>query len=552
MQRESGILLAISSLPSEEGIGTLGEGAYAFVDAVAAAGFHVWQVLPLTPTREGNSPYSSIAATALNPLFIDLYDLVKQGLLSKGEISYRKTRKVDYIEVREVKERLLRLAFSRFDVSAPGFTAFVEKNDYKDYAVFATMLDRFGGKDFRDWEDGYNVYDPRKTEEFIAAHREEYLYRLFTQYVFLKEWKALKSYANGKGLKILGDMPIYVAMNSAETYMQPELFQFDEARRPSFIAGVPPDYFNEDGQMWGNPLYDWAYMRKTGYKWWRERIARELVLFDYLRIDHFRGLDRYYAIKADAADAKHGTWMDGPGAELFEGLLDSPIIAEDLGYIDDHLREMLRKVGFPGMKVYEFGLDGDPWNEHKPANYAENVVAYTGTHDNMPFRGHLDSLEKDAFAIAARDILVQAVALDVPLRDAVASSDLSEGWGDLALLLTSSYPLDPEAYKTERQARIDRIEGAKIDIFADLDPAALTRTAIRTLFFSKARLAIVPAQDILGLGADSRMNTPALVDEGNWGWRLTERELMEIARFPSVLADREISLLFSIEQCEEK
>ena len=551
MQRESGILLSVSSLPSREGIGTLGAGAYAFVDAVAAVGFQVWQVLPLTPTREGNSPYSSIAAVALNPLFIDLYDLVKQGLLKEEEIVFKKTERVDYPEVQAVKDRLLRLAFSRFDASSPDFQAFIRDNEYKDYAAFATLSEHFENKDFRDWADGYNVYDPARTEAFLAAHRDEYLYRLFTQYVFLKQWHALKSYANEKGVKILGDMPIYVAMNSAETYMHPELFLLDDARRPSFVAGVPPDYFNEDGQMWGNPLYDWKYMRQTGYKWWRERIARELELFDYLRIDHFRGLDRFYAIKADAPDAKHGTWMQGPGAELFEGLLDLPIIAEDLGYIDDSLRAMLDKVGFPGMKVYEFGLDGDPWNEHKPANYAENVVAYTGTHDNMPLRGHLDSLGKEALAIAARDILVQAVVLDVSLRDLLSASDLSEGWGDLASLLTSSYPMDPVAYKAEKQARIDRIEREKAELFADLDPEALTRTAIRTLFASKARLAVVPAQDILGLGADSRMNTPALVDDGNWAWRLTEKELAEIARFPRTVADREIDLLFSIDQVEK-
>ena len=525
MQRESGILLSVSSLPSREGIGTLGEGAYAFIDVIAAAGFRVWQVLPLTPTREGNSPYSSIAAVALNPLFIDLFDLVKQGLLQEDEIVYEKKSRVDYAEVREVKDRLLHLAFSRFDKDDPAFRAFVRDNVYKDYAAFATLLDHFGGRDFRDWEDGYDVYDPVKVDGFLSAHRDEYLYRLFTQFVFLRQWHALKAYANGKGVKILGDMPIYVAMNSAETYMHPELFMLDDARRPAFVAGVPPDYFNADGQMWGNPLYDWTYMRETGYSWWRDRIARELELFDCLRIDHFRGLDRFYAIKADATDAKHGTWMPGPSAELFEGLLDLPIIAEDLGYIDESLRAMLEKVGFPGMKVYEFGLDGDPWNEHKPANYKENVVAYTGTHDNMPLRGYLESLEGDAFSLAARDILVQAVVLDISLEDVLRASALPATWAELALLLTTPYSTDPAVKKPEKQARIDAIERAKVDIFSCLDVAALTRTAVRTLFASKARLAVVPAQDLLGLGADSRMNTPALVGDENWAWRLTREAL---------------------------
>ena len=538
MQRESGILLSVSSLPSREGIGTLGEGAYAFVDAVAAAGFRVWQVLPLTPTREGNSPYSSVSATALNPLFIDLYDLVKQGLLRKEEISYAKKDRVDYDEVRRVKEAALRLAFSRFDQETPAFVAFVEREEYKDYAVFSTLLDHFGGKDFRDWEDGFDRFDAAKIGAFLAEHREEYLYRLFTQYVFLNEWHALKEYANGKGVKILGDMPIYVAMNSAETYMHPELFMLDDARRPAFVAGVPPDYFNEDGQMWGNPLYDWSYMRETGYRWWRERIARELELFDSVRIDHFRGLDRFYAIKADAADAKHGVWMQGPGAELFEGLLDLPIIAEDLGYIDDSLRKMLGEVGFPGMKVYEFGLDGDPWNEHKPANYQENVVAYTGTHDNMPLRGYLDSLGKEAFALAARDISVQAVVLDVSLEDLLSDSDLPASWAELRALLTAPYSEDPAAKKAEKQRRIDAIERAEKDIFTRLDAAALTRTAVKTLFASAARLAVVPVQDLLGLGADSRMNTPALVSEENWAWRLPAEAVEEIVRAAKSLITR--------------
>ena len=538
MEREAGILLSISSLPSEEGIGTLGKGAYDFVDAVAAAGFHVWQVLPLTPTREGNSPYSSVSATALNPLFIDLFDLVRQGLLQKWEIVYAKKAKVDYVEVREVKDRLLRTAFSRFDRKTPDFVSFVRHNEYKEYAAFAVLSDHFDGKDHRDWGEGFDRYDPKRTERFLAKHKEEYLYRLFTQYVFSKQWHALKTYADAAGVKILGDMPIYVAMNSAETYMHPELFLLEEDRRPSFVAGVPPDYFNEDGQMWGNPLYDWTYMRKSDYKWWRDRIARELERFDLLRIDHFRGLDRFYAVKADATDAKHGVWMDGPGADLFKGLTDLPVIAEDLGYVDDHLRAMMREVGFPGMKVYEFGLDGDPWNEHKPANYPKNVVAYVGTHDNMPLRGYLESLKGEAFLYAARDVTVQAIVLEVPLNDLFSWDDLPKEWKELALLLLSPYPEDEEEKKAEKQRRIDETERAALELFAMLDPAALTRTAVRTLLASKARLAVVSAQDLLALGADSRMNTPALVSEENWAWRLTKDQMQEISRLRVVREER--------------
>ena len=422
--REAGILLAISSLPSREGIGTLGAGAYAFVDYLKASGVNVWQVLPLTPVREGNSPYSSIAAFALNPLYIDLYDLVKEGLLREGEIAFPQGEKVDYPAVSREKEKLLRLAFSRFDSKGADFIAFEKENEYRDYAVFATLLAHFEGKDFRDWTDGYDVYDEERTARFIEAHGEEYLYRTFTQYIFLRQWQRLKAYANAAGVKLFGDMPIYLAMNSAEVYMHPEMFMLGEDRRPRLIAGVPPDYFNEEGQLWGNPLYDWEAMKETGYAWWRARIRKELALFDYLRIDHFRGLDRFYAVEADATDAKHGKWLAGPSAALFEGMTDEPIIAEDLGYIDESLRAMLDKVGFPGMKVYEFGLDGDPWNEHKPANYKVNVVAYSGTHDNMPLRGYLDSLAEDAYGVAAKDILVQALVLGADLRALATLEDL--------------------------------------------------------------------------------------------------------------------------------
>jgi len=530
MQREAGILLAVSSLPSEEGIGTLGKGAYSFLDAIAAAGFRVWQVLPLTPTREGNSPYSSVSATALNPLFIDLFALAEEGLLAKEEIVYKRKKSVNYVEVRKVKDALLRLAFSRFDVKTPDFVRFTEQNKYVDYAVFATLSDHFDGAPFYEWKEGFNVYDSERVAKFTEKNKNEYLYRLFTQYIFLKQWKALKTYANSLGIRILGDMPIYVALNSVEMYMHPELFLLDESHKPSLVAGVPPDYFNEDGQMWGNPLYDWASMRETGYKWWRDRISRELSLFDYLRIDHFRGLDRFYAIKADATDAKHGTWMPGPGAELFDGLLDLPIIAEDLGYIDDSLRAMLEKVGFPGMKVYEFGLDGDPWNEHKPANYKENVVAYTGTHDNMPLCGYLKSLAKDEYAIAARVITVQAIVLGVSLEKAMKGEARWE-----ALSLLTPYPSDEEEAKKEMQRRIDAVESAPLALFGTLDPVTMTNIAVASLFASKARLAVVPAQDLFALGAESRMNTPALVSEKNWAWRLTQKQLCDICSVVSVV-----------------
>ena len=498
MEREAGVLLAVSSLPSREGIGTLGKGAYDFVRFLSSAGFKVWQVLPLTPTREGNSPYSSVSATALNPLFIDLFDLAERGLLKKEEIPAAPAGKVDYAALAPQKGKLLRLAFSRFDLTDDGFCNFVNKGEYAEYAAFSTMTEVFGGKPFWLWQDGYNNCDLDRVQAFLHAHLEEYLYHLFTQYVFDLQWSKLKAFAKEQGVKIFGDMPIYVAMNSAEVYFHPELFLFDKNRRPVKVAGVPPDYFNSEGQLWGNPLYDWAAMKKDGYAWWRRRIQRELERFDILRIDHFRGLDRFYAIDADATDAKHGVWMDGPGAALFEGIKHLPIVAEDLGFVDESLKKMLEEVGFPGMKVFEFGLNGDPWCEHKPANYKENVVAYTGTHDNMPFRGYLDSLEGKEFAIAARDVLVQATALSVPVPDSL----------DLA-----------KEGKTT-QEKIERLESLSDDAFLGLPAPLLTDLAAKTLLSSKARLAMVPMQDLLALGEESRMNTPALVSEVNWSWRL--------------------------------
>ena len=525
-------MLSVSSLPSREGIGTLGEGAYAFVDALRAGGFTIWQVLPLTPTREGNSPYSSIAAFALNPLFIDLFALVKEGLLQEEEIFRSAGDKVDYERVKREKDKSLRLAFSRFDMDGADFAAFLQDNEYKDYAMFATLLEHFDGKLFYDWGEGLSSYDEGRAEAFLAAHREEYLYHLFTQFVFLKQWRALKTYANGIGVKILGDMPIYLALNSAEVYKYPELFLLGEDRRPSKVAGVPPDYFNAEGQLWGNPLYDWTYMKETGYRWWRERIARELELFDYLRIDHFRGLDRFYAIDADAPDAKHGVWTQGPGAALFEGLLDEPIIAEDLGYIDESLRKMLSEVGFPGMKVYEFGLDGDPWNEHKPANYKENVVAYTGTHDNMPLCGYLRSLSEKEAAVAARDILVQATVLDVSLEEVlgdVKAEVPASDWAAFVSALTKPYPEEAAAKQAEMRERVALIERVNASYFLSLDAAKLTRTAVATVLASKAKCAVVPMQDLLALGAESRMNTPALVSDENWAWRMTEEMISALA-----------------------
>ena len=523
MERQAGVLLSISSLPSREGIGTLGQGAYDFVDFLAEAGFKVWQVLPLTPTREGNSPYSSICENALNPLFIDCFDLVERGLLTVEEVEKPASVRVDYPLVSLKKSLLLRLAFCRFDRTDPDFVAFERAGEFREFALFSTLSESFGNVPFWEWDE-WQTFDPAKLPKFLDDWEERYLYYVFTQFVFDRQWKKLKAYANARGISIFGDMPIYVAMNSAEVYFHPELFMFDEQRKPVKIAGVPPDYFNAEGQLWGNPLYDWEAMKKDGYAWWKARIRRELTRFDMLRIDHFRGLDRFYAIDPDAKDAKHGVWMAGPGAALFEDMRHLPIVAEDLGHIDESLKAMLSAVGFPGMKVFEFGLDADPWSEHKPANYAENVVGYTGTHDNMPFRGYLDSLENKEFATAARAILVQATALSVPIPAEL----------DLAAEIT-----EEKDGKSVKQRRIDLLESLATEDFEGLSSKRLTDLAVDTLLASKARLAVVPLQDLLALGEESRMNTPALVSEDNWSWRFDPSALtpMLISRLQKSLKE---------------
>ncbi len=480
MDRKAGVLLPVSALPSDEGIGTLGPSAYAFVDFLASCGVSIWQVLPLTPTLDGNSPYQSVAAEAFDPLYIDLFELVNKGLLKKEELPEACKEKVRYEYLKKAKAEALRLAFSRFDKKDPDFVAFEKEGAFRPYAEFSAMLEKFGGKIFYDWPDGYDVYDEAKMEKFLSENRDLYLYYVFTQFFAFKQWMALKAYANEKGIAILGDAPIYLALNSVEVYTHPEMFMLGENRRPTLVAGVPPDYFNEEGQLWGNPLYNWEQMKGTGYAWWHARLHKALTIFDILRIDHFRGLDRFYTIENGSINAKNGKWMKGPGAELFEGFENAPIVAEDLGYVDDSLREMLRKVGYPGMKIYEFGMDGDPWNEHKPTNYVENCVAYTGTHDNMPFRAYLEQLSKEEKKTAVTDVETQARILSVRPR---LNNNVS-----------------------------------------------LTKTAIETLLASRARYAICPMQDLLTLGNESRMNTPALVSEDNWAWRLDPALLTERLR----------------------
>ncbi|MGN1234970.1 MAG: 4-alpha-glucanotransferase, partial [Christensenellaceae bacterium] len=354
--RIAGILMPISSLPSAEGIGTFGKGAYEFVDFLKRSGMALWQVLPLVPTGYGDSPYQSCCADAMNAYFIDMEMLAEQGLLTKEEIASAEgtydERRVDYGMLFHAKNALLKRAFSAFDRNDEGFLAYLAKGEAYDYALFMTLKKKFGQKCWVEWESPYRKYDETVLADFAKVHEDEMLFWQFTQYIASKQWFALKEYANRNGVRIMGDIPLYVAYDSVEMWKYGEkLFQVDADGNPSSVAGVPPDAFSKDGQLWGNPLYDWEKMKKDGYAWWNQRIYRTLELFDMVRIDHFRGFDRYFAVPAKEKTAKNGVWMDGPKDALFRDKKGYAIVAEDLGIIDEGVVSLLKKTGYPGMKV---------------------------------------------------------------------------------------------------------------------------------------------------------------------------------------------------------
>jgi 4-alpha-glucanotransferase len=343
---------------------------------------------------------------------------------------------------------------------------------------------------FTEWEDEYKNYSDELFQKVQIENCEEVEFWQFTQYIFLKQWKAVKKYANDNGITIMGDMPIYVATDSVEMWKyKKELFLLDSDGNPALVAGVPPDAFSDDGQLWGNPVYNWDYMKSNGYKWWKERIKYAFELFDSVRIDHFRGFDRFFTIEVGEETAKNGTWMKGPSAELFKGFENYDIIAEDLGVIDEGVIEMMEKVGYPGMKVVEFAFDGNPENEHKPTNFTENCVAYTGTHDNQPLTGYIKGLSDKDRAIFDKDLKTQCNALG--LRCQLVSAE------------------------------------------------ARCKTTMRLIMASKANTCIFPMQDILRLGDYSRMNFPSTVSLDNWSYRFLERDFStESARWLKDLIKR--------------
>ncbi len=474
--RECGVLLPVSSLPSRYGIGCFDRSAYEFVEFLAEAGQNCWQILPLGPTGYGDSPYQSFSTFAGNPYFISLEDLIEEGVLTRREcrsVSFgNDPSRIDYAKLYEGRFGLLRKAYERSDISKnQDFQHFLEKEGFwlKDYALFMAVKGRFGGAPWTEWAEDIrkrwqNALDYYRRELYFDIEFQEYM-----QFKFYQQWKKLKQYANGVGIRIIGDIPIYVAMDSADTWASPWLFRLDENNRPVQVAGCPPDGFAKDGQIWGNPLYNWEVHRQSGFSWWLKRMQHCFKIYDVLRIDHFRGFDEYYVIPFGDKTAANGWWEKGPGMDLFrtisQQLGEKEIIAEDLGYVTESVRQLVRDSGFPNMKVLEFAFDsrdtGDA-ADYLPHNYERNCVVYTGTHDNETLTGWLKGL--------------------------------------------------PEEEKDKVRRYLNREEAPDDELCANMVCLAL---------MSVAKLCIIPVQDYLGLDNGARINTPSTSGK-NWKWRLKE------------------------------
>ena len=481
-ERKAGILMPVSSLPSSEGIGTLGKQAYVFIDWLEKAGIKIWQVLPLLPTSYGDSPYQSYASDALNFYFIDLETLFVEGLLDKEDYEGidwgDDKRRVDYGKLFAFKAKLLRKAFARFDTTRTDWQQFLEEGKYADFALFMSLKNKFSYKPWTEWDKEYKDCNFSVLELYKKENEQDIEFWQFTQYLFLKQWNALRAYANGKGISIMGDMPIYVAYDSVEAWKyRRDLFMLDGDDEISLRAGVPPDAFSEDGQLWGNPVYHWTKMKKDGYGWWKKRFAYAFSLFDILRIDHFRAFDRFYVIPAEAKTAKEGEWLDGPKMDLFVGMEDCAIVAEDLGEIDGSVRKLLKETGYPGMKIFEFAFDGNPDNEYLPSKYIENCVAYTGTHDNDTLRSFIETKDVQERKEFEKALENQCLLADTP-------------------------------YLTEN------IEDE-------------CKSIIELLYASKADTVIFPMHDALCMGTEARLNAPSTVGN-NWTFRYLETDFKNL------------------------
>ncbi len=465
--RESGILMHITSLPGNHGIGTMGKESFRFVDFLKESGQSLWQILPLTPTGYGDSPYQSCSAFAGNHYLIDLDLLVEEGLLQQQELegiqwSYQDT-KVDFGLQYNNRLKVLRLAYNRFE-GRDAFQKFCAENSHwlADFTLFMALKDRFGGQPWFQWEEKLKFRDPDALWQIRQELAEEIRFFSFVQYVFHRQWTALREYAHKNGVRIIGDVPIYVPLDSVEVWSSPELFQLDETLTPSAVAGCPPDAFTADGQLWGNPLYRWDVMAKNGYSWWINRLSEANKRYDVVRFDHFRGFESYWSVPYGSETARIGQWIKGPDMDFINAMQKAlpqlQLIAEDLGFLTPEVLKMRDDSGLPGMKVLEFAFDSREPSEYLPHTYPTNSVCYTGTHDNMTMRQWFETATAEAVAYA---------------KEYMALTE-EEGyvWG-----------------------------------------------TIRTAMASVSDLCIVQMQDYLNLGGEARMNFPGTMTDCNWTWR---------------------------------
>ena len=468
MKRCSGVLLPIFSLPSPYGIGTLGKAAYDWIDFLHEARQQLWQVLPIGPTSFGDSPYQSFSAFAGNPYFIDLEQLCEDGLLQKEDCApladQADSAAIDYAKQYQYRYAILKKAYSRFD-NPNEISRFRKAHNWvDDYALFMALKDSYNGLAWTQWPSAIRKRERHALEKARQELQSEVDFYVFLQLLFYTQWKKLAAYARAHNVKIIGDIPIYVALDSADAWANPELFLLDEEDRPVLVAGCPPDAFTADGQLWGNPLYRWDLMQETGFQWWKERLSGSFELYDCLRIDHFRGFESYYAIPYGDKTARNGAWQKGPGKafvdSIKEAFPDIPIIAEDLGYLTPEVRELLEYSGFPGMKILQFAFDAREKSDYIPFKYPKNCVVYTGTHDNDTILGWLHSAPPASVRYAKSYLLCETVA-----------------------------------------------DETCVDFFVS---AALS---------CAADWAVIPIQDWLRLGHEARINTPSTLG-GNWVWRL--------------------------------
>ncbi len=474
--RKSGILMPVSSIPSAYGIGTFSKQAYAWIDFLEKAGQSYWQILPLGPTGYGDSPYQSFSTFAGNPYYIDPETLADEGLLTKAECDAcdfgKDASAVDYEKIYYARFPLLKKAFLRSKLDKdPDYQIFTEKNSYwlDDYALYMAVKDAHEGKSWISWEEDIRLRKPETMAKLCEKYAEEIDFYRFQQYHFAKQWTALKEYAHAHGVQIIGDIPIYVAFDSADTWANPELFQLDETGHPIAVAGCPPDAFSATGQLWGNPLYRWDYHKKTNYDWWMKRIGYCYTLYDVVRIDHFRGFDEYYAIPYGNPTAEFGSWEPGPGYDIFRAMKETlgkrPVIAEDLGFLTNSVRRLVKKTGYPGMKILQFAFDSREESDYLPHHYTAGSVVYTGTHDNDTTIGWFHTLNRH----------------------------------------------DKKFAKTYLNIRSNK----------DVNWAF-----IRAAQASVSDTCIIPIQDYLGLGSEARINTPSTLGQ-NWKWRMDKNALTD-------------------------